>query len=397
MSVALLAPPLSPATTAAFDAVVAGFEAVRFASVDDVTACADALQVRVGMHAGPTPGGDVRAYLRVSPGTVAVRLGAVGQMVEVDALERLANGVGARALEPELVLFDLEPTKGSRAAITAWSSGSRRRMVRAIAELDLSGWADDGGVLCLVTFTLPDWWQTIAPTGQQFKQLVRILRERWCRSVGLPWRGLWKLEFQHRGAPHMHTLMRVPAMVGAERFEDWIRRTWADVCAGSLADDVRAAYVAAGEYGRHLARGVDLSWSGVKFSDPRRTSIYFLKHSATSGGSSKEYQNIVPDEWSGEGAGPGRFWGVWGLRPAVAELTLDWASMIRARRILRGVARGRAAQTEISRAHGADNAGAVWSMRKRRARSLTTSGGWVLVNDGVSLAYELGRALSLPD
>lgn len=392
MSVALLAPPSSPATT--FDSLVAGLAPLRFASVDDVKACAEALQVRVGMHVGPMPGGDVRAFLRVSPGTVAVRLAAVGQMLEVASDERLASGP---VEAPELVLFELEQTKGTRAAITSWSSGSRRRMVRAIAELDLSGWADDGGVLCLVTFTLPDWWATVAPTGHAFKQLVDALRKRWLRSVATPWRGLWKLEFQRRGAPHMHTLMRVPALVGAERFEDWIRRTWADVCAGSLADDVRADYVAAGEYDRHLRRGVDLSWSGVKFSDPRRTSVYFLKHSATSGGSSKEYQNVVPDEWSGEGAGPGRFWGVWGLRPAVAELTLDWPAMVRARRILRGVARARAAQTEISRAHGANDPGAVWSMRKRRARSLTTAGGWVLVNDGVGLAYELGRALSLPD
>ncbi len=381
-----------------FDRLTAGLVPHSFPSVDDVQSAADLLRLRHGMHVGDVSDGAHLAYLALSPGTVAVRLRDVGRMdlsdgLDVDALERLAGAASTGLEEPaQGALFDLEAPSGPRRAITEWSRGSRRRMVRTIAELDYSGWADDGGVLAMVTFTLPGAWELVAPTGQSFKGLIDVFRKRWIRKIG-PWRGLWKLEFQERGAPHMHTLMRVPATVGGERFEHWLSQTWADVClAGIEDDDVRHAYEAAGEYGRHVLAGTGVDFSGVKFSDPRRTAIYFLKHSAKTT-DNKEYQHIVPDWWQGEGAGPGRFWGVWGLRRAVVEVIVDWRTMVHARRVLRHVAKaGRSAAT-ISRLRAADEREAIWAMPRQRVPSLTTAGGWVLVNDGLALAYDLGRYL----
>ena len=271
-------------------------------------------------------------------------------------------------------------------------------MVRTIAELDLSDWADDGGNLALVTWTLPGWWEVLAPRGEDMKQLLRVFRLRWTRAGVGPWRGMWKLEFQGRGAPHIHALMRVPAKVGDELFEAWLARTWADVCLDSLSDRDALAYIDLGEYDKHLRKGADLSWSGVRFSDPRRTAIYFLKHSAPGDGTgSKEYQHTVPDIWQAEDAGPGRFWGVWGLSRARTEVAVDWRTFTQARRVLRHVARAAAARTAMGRLRAAGDPGAVWTMRRPRQRGGfgAVGGGWVLVNDAVALAYDLGRALTV--
>ncbi|OIQ93158.1 hypothetical protein GALL_248640 [mine drainage metagenome] len=424
-----------PATTDAFESVVAGLVPHSFASLDDVTSAVDVLRLRHGMHVGPDVCGQV-AYLGVSPGTVSLRVRTIEGMDlvgrdDLAASDRIveqldAASVRARALDVResvgrltrirrcrVCLMPLDDVVAQdthdacddgvdftprRSVIMEWSRGSRRRMVRTIGELDLSRWADDGGTLCLLTLTLPDWWQMVAPTGRDFKRLVEVLRKRWVRAGAGPWRGMWKLEFQRRGAPHLHALMRVPAFVGDEVFETWLARAWADVCVESLEDDDAAAYRAAGEYARHLEHGTDLSWSGVKFSDPRRTSIYFLKHAAPGDGTgSKEYQHVVPDLWQAEGAGPGRFWGVWGLSRARVEVAVDWRTFNQARRVLRHVARAAAARTVMARLRSAGDVAGVWTMRRPRQRGGfgAVGGGWVLVNDAVALAYDLGRALTV--
>jgi hypothetical protein len=337
------------------------------------------------------------ALLQVSPGTSAVRTMTVHGLDAAEAPE-----------DPQGTLFELDEISQTRAAITAWSPGSRRRMVRTIAELDYSGWARDGGDLAMVTLTLPGWWEIVAPDGRRFKQLLDTFRKRWTREVGIPWRGLWKLEFQRRGAPHLHALMRVPALVGQLEFEWWLSLTWAEICADSLAPRDRAAYVQLGEADRHVLAGTGVDFGeAVRYSDPRRTSIYFLKHS-TKTEDSKEYQHIVPELWSAPDCGPGRFWGYWGLRRAVVEVELPWGNFVRARRILRHVARGQAAAIALSRLRAGDDrtstdlrAGrplaGVMQMKRPKVRSLgARGGGWVLVNDGVSFAYDLARALQLP-
>lgn len=474
MSVALLAPPTSPAVIdATFAQMAAGLAPHSFPSLDDVHSVVDRLRLRHGQHVGDVGHGAHLAYLQVSPGTVGIRLRDVGRMqltdgLGVDPLERLAGAASEGVDAPaQGVLFDLEEMRTARGVITEWSAYSRQRMARTIAELDYSGWADDGGDLAMVTFTLSEAWQLVAPTGTAFKALFDTFRKRWLREVRTPWRGLWKLEFQRRGAPHLHTLMRIPVMVhpsscgwcsererwaardrilradlaasrerlgrlellGARRgvavsqaareravarllghiaacpvggacdsvvFSEWLSQTWADVCLHSMDPDVARAYEEAGEYRRHLAAGTGIDFSGVKFSDPRRTSIYFSKHSSKAA-DDKEYQHVVPEDWRAEGAGPGRFWGVWGIKSARVELLVDEWTMKRARRFLRGVARGRKATTDINRLRAAGDRGQVFRMRRYAARSLTTAGGWVLVNDGLSLAWDLGRALALTD
>lgn len=398
----------SVVSTSAFEQLTAGLVPHSYASHDDVASMRDVLTARVGLHTGANHFGDLW-YLGLSPGTVTLRSRTVNSL---DALpEDREDGPQLRGLEgttvdgvtiqdfPEWAAdLDVEPGR-TRGGITEWSRASRRRMVRKIAELDLSGWADDGGLLAMVTLTLPREWQMVAPTGQDWKRLIDVLRKRWIREVGTPWRGLWKMEFQRRGAPHEHMLMRVPshARLGCETvtFERWLSHTWADVCraavrARSTSDALY--YEATGEYDRHLLAGTAVDFSGTRFSDPRRTAIYFLKHSSkTSDG--KEYQHVVPEEWRIAGS-VGRFWGVWGLSAAHVELEVDRRTFHTARRILRHLAAASASRAELQRRRAVGES--VWSMSapRRRAGFGARGGGWYLANDGVALAYDLGRALS---
>lgn len=470
MSAVALLDRTSPAVdVSAFEAITAGLVPHSFPTLDDVRSVADLVQLHAGAHTGAVDGGSHLAYLRVSPGTVGIRLRKTNGLDIGDAfdtIDQLHPALGAmsqRGVEQGRLWAD-EVERPVRGDITEWSRGSRRRMVKRIAELDLGTWHEDGGNLAMCTVTLSRWWWVVAPDAETFKRLLLdVFRQRWVAETGMPWRVVWKLEFQERGAPHVHFLTRVPAMVhprsrcgqclglaawmvredrlrrslarrterllqlratgarrglaasqaahdravsrlaghlarrpeaacASETFEAWFARSWADICLESLEADDYKLYLEFGEYERHLRKGTDVSWSGVKFSDPRRTSIYFLKHSAPGLAGSKEYQHVVPQRWLDAG-GPGRFWGVSGLDSGAVEVEVAWTAMHRLRRLLRGVARGRAAQTAISRLRAAGDDAGIRSLPRQRARSLTTAGGWVLVNDGLALALALRRAL----
>src|SRR5450756_361107 len=359
-----------PATVThdAFEALVAGLAPVSFPSVDDVQSMAGRLLPVIGCRTGAGFIGQTY-YLAIAAGTVALRTRRVNghDLVGLDRcdgaepFEQLLGAASVRSVglaeggavgRAELIVEGVFSGALVPRIITDFSADSRRRMVRTLAELDYSRWAEDGGVLAMVTLTLPGWWEVVAPDGQAWKRLIEVFRLRWRHEVDRPWRCLWKMEFQRRGAPHQHMLMRVPSLVGRLTFEEWLSLTWAEVCRDSLSGRDRAAYVGMGEYDRHLAAGTGVDFSAARFSDPRRTAIYFLKHSTHSerGGDGKEYQHTVPALWNAHGVSVGRFWGYAGLAPARAEIELDHQGFIRARRILRHVVRARAAVTIMNRA-----------------------------------------------
>ncbi|MDM7856668.1 hypothetical protein [Cellulomonas alba] len=329
--------------------------------------------------------------LAVSPGTAQLRVVQVGRMDQGDGLDasQLVEGFASPELSAPVQL-ELEGVASTRRAVTHWSAKSRSRMFRTVPTLDFSEWTD--GTLGMVTLTLPGWWEIVTPTGARLKYLLERLRLRF-RHAGIAWVGLWKLEFQRRGAPHVHALMRFPALVGGVAFEDWLSRTWADVVLDSLSERDAFAYIDMGEYDRHVAAGTGIDYSGTRFSDPRRIATYFLGHSAkTTDG--KEYQHVVPAIWRAQDAGPGRFWGYWGLRPGVVELDVPKEDYVQLRRVLRHVHRARAAR------HAEQAARYGLAIRRHPLRSLGASGGGlsggtVVVNDGVQLARDLARFLEL--
>lgn len=330
-----------------------------------------------------------RTAERVNPRREAILTEWMGRAVvqTIGPLEQFAGqwqplGCREETLLPRVVLdAEMKERLPYGSEVVEWSRKSRARMVRTIASLDLSGWSDDGGTLAMVTLTLPGAWEVVAPDGKAFKRHVERFRRRWVRATGTPWRALWKLEFQRRGAPHMHLLMRVPVFVKGQRFEDWLSSTWADVV--DHPDPV--------ERMKHESAGTGVDYSGSRFRDPRRIAVYFLGHSSkhTDG---KEYQHVVPGLWQGRGKGPGRFWGYAGLRKAVVEVELTLEDWVQVRRILRHVQRARIWTRDRQRA-----ARGLPGIDRRKSSTLgargSLTGGFVIMGDALGFAFDLARWL----
>lgn len=274
----------------------------------------------------------------------------------------------------------------SRTRITEWSGKSRSNMIRRLSTLDY-GPLLEAGVPAMVTATLPDEWETIAPTGKAFKLLVRKFLKRYERAWRRRLVGVWKLEFQRRGAPHLHVLMVPPTgEVDGLRWREWFARTWAECLGvqGETFDRVVSVHA-------HRKASQDYA-EGLRASDPKRVAVYFLKHGLLS---DKEYQHIVPTLWQGEGDGPGRFWGYWGLQRADQAVPLTVDQAVTLARTLR----------RWERSKGAIRKAVVWRVdretgqcrkrvARRRVRRMPGTAGFTVVNDGPGVALMLAKALT---
>lgn len=222
------------------------------------------------------------------------------------------------------------PTRGR---ISEWSKDSQNNMTRTFSQLDYGEMFASGGQLAMLTLTLPTRWLDYVPDlatfGLMRNQFFNSFRNAW----GEPARGIWKLEFQERGAPHLHVLLVPPTGVSTGRgvtrglpFYDSrsSARSWANVRWSQIVGTYEDRDL------EHLAHGAFLSHSMVQnYSDPRRIGSYFSKHGLWS---SKSYQNEMPEEWrraikAGAKSGA-RFWGYVGLKKVVATRVLGSAEEV---------------------------------------------------------------------
>lgn len=219
--------------------------------------------------------------------------------------------------------------------ITEWSRKSRSAMCRTFAELDYTPLLESGRVPAMVTLTYPGDWEAVAPDGTSVKRHMVLWRKRFQREYGEPARYIWKMEFQRRGAPHIHLWMAPPISPGrsGRNFAQWLSETWAQVV--DHPDPIQKA--------RHRLAGTAIDVrNGLKACDPKRLAIYFTKHSSPNLHGDKEYQHIVPGSWRQPGRGPGRFWGVYGLKKAIAVVEVAQDAYFTARRIVRRWSRNQA-------------------------------------------------------
>jgi hypothetical protein len=267
----------------------------------------------------------------------------------------------------------IEPHHGrhrevKRGLVTGWTRKSKSKMVLRLATLDWSYLEQAVGIPAMITLTYPADWLPVAQDGAKVKRHLKMFCQRWERAWGESLRGAWKLEFQARGAPHIHIgpvavpvgkagtsrqaaheanlalweasgqreLARQVAL-GAEwkqavrlagkaagrrpgwrdavgdglGFSRWLAVTWADVVSHPDPE----------ERAKHEAAGTSISARhGLRCTDPKRLAVYFSKHGGSGGG--KEYQHQVPEEWRAEDKTPGRFWGYWGIEPVRAAVPL---------------------------------------------------------------------------
>ena len=255
-----------------------------------------------------------RFRIVVSPGAMAV------ESRDLAKAERTwERQEPARQLEVEMIAAYIaehgEPrlNRSRSREITEWSRKSRSRMFRAFSELDYGPLLERKGIPAMVTLTYPGDWLTVAPDGKTAKKHLKAFRKRWERAWGLPVLGLWKQEHQARGAPHYHLFTVVPDGRTAEgkQFREWLSAAWAAVVNHPDPE----------EYRRHQLAGTGVDYAeGLRSRDPRRIAVYFSKHGLYA---AKGYQNQVPDEWQEPGKGPGRFWGVWGLKRCAKAVEVD--------------------------------------------------------------------------
>jgi hypothetical protein len=188
--------------------------------------------------------------------------------------------------------------------------------------------------LALVTLTYP---RDFPFDGRKVKRDLRCFRSRWTRKYGECPRGAWALEFQRRGAPHVHLYVALPEEW--QEVERWARVAWYGV-------------VGSGDPA-HRAWGVDVTPCsfGSAADNASRIGEYFYKHNAKTGG---HYQKDVPDGFESVG----RFWGVWGIRGREHGLTLTRDEYVQVRRLVWRLYRARRGHLP-GRSQGLDGA---WSL-----------------------------------
>jgi hypothetical protein len=268
-------------------------------------------------------------------------------------------------------------------------------MTMTLGTLDYGPMFASGGTPAMVTLTLPGAWLEVAPTGRVFKRKLK----RWFDRLDRVWGSTpltWKLEFQRRGAPHVHLFMVIPS--GSRRcrcrlcgrradplaFREWLSHSWAAILAHSDPD----------EYQRGLRAGTGIDYrEGLRASDPKRLAVYFAKHGGAAGG--KEYQHVVPQEWQAdedgqviEGAHPGRFWGYRHLSQVWAGVDVPPPVAVTAARTLR-----RWSSRTVLTFPGQRYPHRVGKRRGRKR--LATGAGFVMPNDGALLLSQLARYLNI--
>lgn len=345
-----------------------------------------------------------RPALSVAPGVVSISWPDLARRERtaerlITANQRRRDLVGKFIATEGRLPADAVPSR----VIEGWSAKSRSRMVRTLAELDYGPLLRMGLRLPMTTLTYPGEWLTVAPDGPTVKRHLQALWRRFERAWGFPWVGIWKLEFQRRGAPHIHLWGPEPvglagsvaAAVKVRRrssvgeglnYRAWLSVTWAAIVAHPDPDERR----------RHQLAGTAVDFAeGARLTDPRRLAVYFTKHG---GWAAKEYQNCVPVQWREAGAGPGRFWGYRGLEKATAAVELSPRLAVIAARTLRRYARsqGVTRRVEVVRQSVDRRTGEVTTGRRsvrRRVVRMPGRAGFLCVNDGPSLAVHLARVL----
>jgi hypothetical protein len=166
--------------------------------------------------------------------------------------------------------------EGKRGAITELSDKSRRRLSLVARNVE--------GLTYLITLTYPDDYRAAVPDGRVLKAHMAALRKRLVRrGIG----GLWFVEFQDRGAPHVHILTN--GRVAGWLLSEW----WYEV-------------VRSGDE-KHLRAGTGIERLRLKDGAARYASKY----------ASKWEQKLVPAEFQEVG----RMWGLFGgVRPHRFEI-----------------------------------------------------------------------------
>lgn len=162
---------------------------------------------------------------------------------------------------------------GLRGDCKGFGGRSRSRLMRSLAKVRA-----EGMISYFLTLTYPSVW---SDDWKVWKRDLKVWRDRLVRQFPQVAGGVWRVEFQRRGAPHFHLIIWCTDELLIEPFKTWLSRSWYEV-------------VASGDT-KHLRAGTQ-----VRRLDGRRAiRIYVSKYVA------KVPDGLQPDGW-------GRNWGFFG-------------------------------------------------------------------------------------
>jgi len=303
--------------------------------------------------------------------------------------------IGRKMANPERErLREKSPNYQKKTTIKEWSPKSRANMVARFSSLDCTPlFNDELKRTAMITLTYPDTWEKVVPTGHDAKRHLQSLRKRYERKFKVPFYGLWKVEYQARGAVHFHILCAPP---NNPAFRTWLAKTWVKVVNHPDPE----------ERERHLISGTHISYED-KYGgfDVRSIIVYFSKHASPQGGS-KEYQNQPPLIWKDEKS-IGRFWGYFGLKPTIWKIPLSFQEAVTVSRTLRRLAaRGLPGQPKpmrkkvvYGRIYKGNKTLTTGQLRKRivkvPVKRFPSILGFVAVSNGARTTRDLTRVLTL--
>lgn len=158
--------------------------------------------------------------------------------------------------------------RDTRSEIKEFSKASRQRLAFIASNTDIR-------FTSMLTLTYPRAWPSDGKTVKRNLNTFLTYLKRYTNSLDY----LWFLEFQKRGAPHIHLLLR--GMRVSRASQAWVSSTWYRVCA--TGDK------------RHLAAGTRLE--RVRKPDGARRYALKYTHKMKQKGVPAGYRNV------------GRFWG----------------------------------------------------------------------------------------
>lgn len=160
------------------------------------------------------------------------------------------------------------PVDWTRADVTEFSTASRKRLAFVASNTDVR-------FTTMITLTYP---REFPCDGLVVKRNFAAFRGATMRRWDKP-SYLWFLEFQRRGAPHIHILLDI--RLCSRNDPRWLSATWYRICA--TGDE------------RHLRAGTRIE----RIRLPEGARHYVVKEA------SKMYQKVVPESYQNVG----RFWG----------------------------------------------------------------------------------------
>jgi hypothetical protein len=236
------------------------------------------------------------AYLAATSGTQKIKVKITPARVKFTISDDLAELESAS-----------RPAPGRRGVVSEFSDGARDRLADRAAELEALGKIPQ----VMATLTSPANWEEIylhdqdgvsLEGGRIFKGHMDALRKRLERKMQKMdvhhWAALWFLEFQSRGAPHVHLIV-FDCVIDAKKrkaLRSWAGRAWAGIVGNPSKIEKQ----------KHVK-------SGTQIAKMKKPHFGYAKKYA-----SKMEQKDVPDGFYGVG----RFWGVWNCKKT-APLVLD--------------------------------------------------------------------------